>query len=67
MPCNGVQVKKQADLDRRSAEVVAEAVERLRIGRTVLLIAHRRELVRQADRVVALGEGGTAVAWNEAA
>ena len=56
-----------ADLDRTSAEVVAEAVERLRIGRTVLLIAHRRELVRQADRVVALGEGGTAVARNEAA
>jgi thiol reductant ABC exporter CydD subunit len=56
-----------ADLDRTSAEVVAEAVERLRIGRTVLLIAHRRGLVRQADRVVALGEGGTAVAWNEAA
>jgi ATP-binding cassette subfamily C protein CydD len=56
-----------ADLDRTSAEVVAEAIERLRIGRTVLLIAHRRELVRQADRVVALGEGGTAVAWNEAA
>ena len=55
-----------ADLDRTSAEVVAEAVERLRIGRTVLLIAHRRELVRQADRVVALGEGGTAVACNEA-
>ena len=56
-----------ADLDRTSAEVVAEAVERLRIGRTVLLIAHRRGLVRQADRVIALGEGGTAVAWNEAA
>ena len=56
-----------ADLDRTSAEVVAEAVERLRIGRTVLLIAHRPELVQGADRVVALGEGGTAVAWNEAA
>ena len=45
---------------------VYERLERLRIGRTVLLIAHRRELVRQADRVVALGEGGTAVACNEA-
>jgi ATP-binding cassette, subfamily C, bacterial CydD len=55
-----------ADLDRRSAEVVAEAVERLRVGRTVLLIAHRPELVQRADRVVALGEGGTPVAWNEA-
>jgi len=47
--------------------VVAEAIERLRIGRTVLLIAHRPELVQRADRVVALGEGGPAVAWNEAA
>jgi ATP-binding cassette subfamily C protein CydD/ATP-binding cassette subfamily C protein CydCD len=49
-----------ADLDRTSAEVVAEAVERLRTGRTVLLIAHRPELVAYADRVVDLG-GGTGV------
>ena len=45
-----------ADLDRTSAAVVAEAVERLRPGRTVLLIAHRPELVAHADRVVALGD-----------
>jgi ATP-binding cassette, subfamily C, bacterial CydD len=56
-----------ADLDATSADVVAEAIERLRNGRTVLLIAHRAGLVRRADRVVALGEGGPAVAWNEAA
>jgi thiol reductant ABC exporter CydD subunit len=56
-----------ADLDRTSAEVVAEAIERLRIGRTVLLIAHRPELVQRADRIVALGGGGTAVARNETA
>jgi len=49
-----------ADLDRVSADVVAEAVERLRAGRTVLLIAHAPELVAHADRVVVLG-GGTAV------
>ena len=49
-----------ADLDRVSAGVVAEAVERLRAGRTVLLIAHRPELVEHADRVVVLG-GGTVV------
>jgi ATP-binding cassette subfamily C protein CydD len=49
-----------ADLDPRSADVVAEAVERLRVGRTVLLIAHRPELVEHADRVVTLG-GGAAV------
>jgi thiol reductant ABC exporter CydD subunit len=46
-----------ADLDRKSADVVAEAVERLRPGRTVLLIAHRPELVAHADRIVELGRG----------
>jgi ATP-binding cassette subfamily C protein CydD len=48
-----------ADLDRVSADVVAEAVERLRPGRTVLLIAHRSELVQRADRVVSLDVGGS--------
>jgi ATP-binding cassette, subfamily C, bacterial CydD len=43
-----------ANLDAESAELVAEAVERLREGRTVLLVAHRAELVRHADRVVTL-------------
>ena len=56
-----------ADLDRTSADVVAEAIERLHIGRTVLLIAHRPELVRHADRVVYLDAGGTALIRNEAA
>jgi ABC-type multidrug transport system fused ATPase/permease subunit len=46
-----------ADLDRTSAGVVAEAVERLRTGRMVLLIAHRPELVEHADRVVLLEDG----------
>jgi ATP-binding cassette, subfamily C, bacterial CydD len=49
-----------ADLDPVSADVVAEAVERLRAGRTVLLIAHRPELVEHADRIVGL-DGGTVV------
>ena len=56
-----------ADLDRTSADVVAEAIERLRVSRTVLLIAHRPELVRHADRVVYLDAGGTALIRNEAA
>jgi ATP-binding cassette, subfamily C, bacterial CydD len=57
-----------ADLDRVSADVVAEAVERLRPGRTVLLIAHRSELVHHADRVVSLDADGTVFArTNEAA
>jgi thiol reductant ABC exporter CydD subunit len=46
-----------ADLDRTSAAVVAESVERLRAGRMVLLIAHRPELVEHADRVVLLTDG----------
>jgi thiol reductant ABC exporter CydD subunit len=50
-----------ADLDRMSAAVVAESVERLRSGRTVLLIAHRPELVDRADRVVSLGGAGAPV------
>ena len=48
-----------ADLDRNSAAIVAEAVERLRTGRMVLLIAHRPEFVEHADRIVLL-EGGKA-------
>jgi thiol reductant ABC exporter CydD subunit len=46
-----------ADLDRTSAAVIAESVERLRTGRMVLLIAHRPELVEHADRVVLLTDG----------
>jgi ATP-binding cassette, subfamily C, bacterial CydD len=46
-----------ADLDPVSAELVAEAVERVCAGRTVLLIAHRPELVRRADRVVRIERG----------
>ena len=46
-----------ANLDPASAALVSEAVERLRAGRTVLLIAHRPELAALADRVVHLHGG----------
>jgi ABC-type transport system involved in cytochrome bd biosynthesis fused ATPase/permease subunit len=46
-----------ADLDPESAALVADAVDRIRRGRTVLVIAHRPELVRRADRVVELAGG----------
>ena len=46
-----------ADLDPASAAIVAEAVERLRVGRTVFLVAHRPELVKHADRMVRLQSG----------
>jgi ATP-binding cassette, subfamily C, bacterial CydD len=54
-----------ANLDAESAELVGEAVERLRQGRTVLLIAHRPELVQHADRIVTLP--GPSVPSQEAA
>jgi thiol reductant ABC exporter CydD subunit len=53
-----------ADLDPLSVELVARAVERLAADRTVLLIAHRAELVARAGRVVRL-EHGRAVAEPE--
>jgi thiol reductant ABC exporter CydD subunit len=50
-----------ADLDPWSVAVVSAAVRRLQPGRTVLLIAHRPELVKHADRVVRLAHGAALV------
>jgi ABC-type multidrug transport system fused ATPase/permease subunit len=46
-----------ADLDPASAAIVADAVERLRAGRTVLLVAHDAELAARADRIVRIDAG----------
>jgi len=46
-----------ADLDPESVAIVADALRRLRRGRTMLLIAHRPELVQSADRIVRLVDG----------
>jgi thiol reductant ABC exporter CydD subunit len=46
-----------ADLDPFSVAAVSRAVRRLQQGRTMLLIAHRAELVVHADRVVRLIDG----------
>jgi thiol reductant ABC exporter CydD subunit len=46
-----------ANLDPVSAELVGDAVDRLRGGRSVLLIVHRPELARRADRIVTLEAG----------
>jgi ATP-binding cassette, subfamily C, bacterial CydD len=43
-----------ADLDPDSAALVSTAIERLQAGRTLLLIAHRAEMIQTADRVVRL-------------
>ncbi len=46
-----------ADLDPARVTLVSAAIERLRPGRTVLLVAHRPEVAAQADRVVRLADG----------
>jgi thiol reductant ABC exporter CydD subunit len=46
-----------ANLDPESAAAVALAIEGLDDGRTVLVIAHRPELVARADRTIRLAEG----------
>ena len=56
-----------ANLDPESVELVGAAVERLRKGRTLLLIAHRPELARRADRVVMLASGRIVESAVEAA
>jgi ABC-type transport system involved in cytochrome bd biosynthesis fused ATPase/permease subunit len=49
-----------ADLDPARVALVSDAIERLRPGRTVLLVAHRPELASRADRVVRLDRSGVA-------
>lgn len=46
-----------AHLDEETEFVVAEAIDRLAAGRTALIVAHRPELARHADRVVELRDG----------
>ena len=44
-------------LDSESEQLIQEAMERLRAGRTTLTIAHRLSTIEQADRIVVLNEG----------
>ncbi len=44
-------------LDPESERLVQEALERLMVGRTTLVVAHRLSTVRRADRIVVLIDG----------
>ena len=56
-----------ADLDPVSAGLVGEAVERLRDGRSILLLVHRPELARRADRIVTIDAGRIVESARDAA
>lgn len=56
-PCVLVLDEATSALDVASEQLVQEALERLMVGRTTLVIAHRLSTVRGADRVVVLDEG----------
>jgi ABC-type multidrug transport system fused ATPase/permease subunit len=45
-------------LDAESERLVQVAIERLRGGRTILVVAHRLSTVMKADRIYVLEEGG---------
>lgn len=44
-------------LDAKSEALVADALNRLRAGRTTLVIAHRLSTVREADKIVVMDRG----------
>jgi len=46
-----------AALDTESEKIVMEALEKLMIGRTVIIIAHRLSTIRDADRIIVLNNG----------
>jgi ATP-binding cassette, subfamily C, bacterial CydD len=50
-----------ANLDPASARRVGEAIDRLRRGRTMLLIAHDVDLAARADRLVTIAQGHVAM------
>jgi thiol reductant ABC exporter CydD subunit len=56
-----------ADLDPVTAALVGETIDRLRAGRTMLLVVHRPELAAIADRVVRLSGGRMVESAMEAA
>jgi ABC-type multidrug transport system fused ATPase/permease subunit len=46
-----------SSVDTRTESLIREALERLMVGRTTIIIAHRLSTVRKADQIVVLENG----------
>lgn len=46
-----------SSLDNESERLVQEALDRLKVGRTTLIVAHRLSTIRAADRIAVLDDG----------
>jgi subfamily B ATP-binding cassette protein MsbA len=49
-----------SSLDTESEQLIEDALERLLVGRTTLIIAHRLSTVRRADRLLVIDQGRVA-------
>ena len=46
-----------SSLDTENEEIVQEALNKARMGRTTIIIAHRMSTIQNADRIVVLDKG----------
>ena len=60
--CAGILLLDEATsaLDAESEHVVQEALDRLMVGRTTVVVAHRLSTVRAAQQIVVVDGGGIA-------
>ncbi len=47
-----------SSLDNESERLVQDALDRLKVGRTTIIVAHRLSTIRAADRIAVLDDGG---------
>ena len=55
-----------SSVDTETEQLIQQALERLMVGRTTIIIAHRLSTVRKADTIVVLSEGRIAERGNHA-